>query len=46
MGNYSTAYLGGNLLYYLHQSKTEFNPKTRSWEQRKNSAQSNLLMAA
>jgi hypothetical protein len=46
IGNYSTSFLGGNLLYYLYQSKNVYNPHTKQWEPRVNSAQANLLMAA
>jgi len=38
IGNWSTSFLGGNLPYYLYQSKHKFNPRTRKWEPRENSA--------
>ena len=41
MGNYSTSFLGGNLLYYLFQSKYQFAGK--KWQERENSPQKNLL---
>ena len=43
MGNYSTSFLGGNIFYYLYQSKYMFNGK--EWVERPNSPQSNLLFA-
>lgn len=45
IGNFSTSFFGGNIMYYLNQASKVYDPLSRSEELRENSVQSKLLFS-